>query len=327
MASGSVIAIVVVLVAVGAVVGYVGILSPAGQLSRGGEQEMGNRFACTDGDGGQNITIKAKCSDQLGSNVDSCLDNVTLEEWYCQGNECRSAIFNCTAEGYDACVDGACVNNPEPPECSDGIDNDGDGAVDWPADFSCSSSKDDDEASPVAACQDGVDNDGDGLVDFPADPGCASAQDNDEFNEPPGNDTYLGCTPQQTCELMNGSHDDECSVDADCANGTFPDLIVANYTYTATGKAPNMTLEITATVQNIGNAAAGTSRTYFNLVPPNQTNNVFTTSIPAGSWDDPTTYFYSLTSGNYTITITADAEFDVTESNEGNNVLTDQLSI
>jgi hypothetical protein len=32
------------------------------------------------------------------------------------------------------------------------------------------------------ACQDGVDNDGDGLVDFPADPGCTSYYDNDEYN-------------------------------------------------------------------------------------------------------------------------------------------------
>jgi predicted small secreted protein len=34
------------------------------------------------------------------------------------------------------------------------------------------------------ACDDGVDNDGDGLVDFPDDPGCDSAEDVDEFNPP-----------------------------------------------------------------------------------------------------------------------------------------------
>ena len=36
-----------------------------------------------------------------------------------------------------------------------------------------------------AQCEDGVDNDGDGFVDFPNDPGCDSASDNDETTPPP----------------------------------------------------------------------------------------------------------------------------------------------
>jgi uncharacterized repeat protein (TIGR01451 family) len=71
------------------------------------------------------------------------------------------------------------------PQCRDGQDNDGDGAADFPADFSCSSGDDNDETNPKAACQDGADNDGDGLIDFPQDPGCSSKQDNDESNPPP----------------------------------------------------------------------------------------------------------------------------------------------
>ncbi len=39
---------------------------------------------------------------------------------------------------------------------------------------------------PSFACSDGIDNDSDGLVDFPDDPGCDSAGDNDEFNQPAG---------------------------------------------------------------------------------------------------------------------------------------------
>ncbi len=35
-------------------------------------------------------------------------------------------------------------------------------------------------------CSDGIDNDGDGSTDYPDDPGCDSAIDNDEFNEDPG---------------------------------------------------------------------------------------------------------------------------------------------
>jgi hypothetical protein len=63
------------------------------------------------------------------------------------------------------------------PECSDGVDNDGDGLIDFPADPGCDSADDDDERNQ---CVDGVDNDGDGLIDFGADPGCDSPQDDDE---------------------------------------------------------------------------------------------------------------------------------------------------
>ncbi len=70
----------------------------------------------------------------------------------------------------------SCLN---PAQCADGVDNDGDGATDFPADFSCSNDTDTDETNPRAQCQDGIDNDGDGLVDM-NDPGCGSAQDNTE---------------------------------------------------------------------------------------------------------------------------------------------------
>ncbi len=35
---------------------------------------------------------------------------------------------------------------------------------------------------PAAQCSDGADNDGDGAIDFPADKGCTAADDNDEYN-------------------------------------------------------------------------------------------------------------------------------------------------
>ena len=50
--------------------------------------------------------------------------------------------------------------------CSDGVDNDGDGATDA-VDAGCA-------ATPtVDACRNGIDDDGDGFTDFPADPGCS----------------------------------------------------------------------------------------------------------------------------------------------------------
>ena len=64
-------------------------------------------------------------------------------------------------------------NNPgNAPQCSDGIDNDGDGKIDFPDEPGCTSLADDSETDncPNGAgcpqCSDGVDNDGDGDTDF-----------------------------------------------------------------------------------------------------------------------------------------------------------------
>ena len=65
--------------------------------------------------------------------------------------------------------------------CADGLDNDGDGLIDFPADPGCTGTDDGDETDPPQ-CSDGKDNDGDGLVDFPADKGCTGADDNDEVD-------------------------------------------------------------------------------------------------------------------------------------------------
>jgi cysteine-rich repeat protein len=57
-------------------------------------------------------------------------------------------------------------------ECSNGVDDDGDGLADFPNDPGCSSATDFLEVSAALPCDDGVDNDGDGLADFPDDPAC-----------------------------------------------------------------------------------------------------------------------------------------------------------
>lgn len=73
------------------------------------------------------------------------------------------------------------LNPYEPAECNDGIDNDGDGWTDFPADPGCSSSTDDSEFNEPTEfeCSDAVDNDDDGLIDG-HDPGCLDATDDDE---------------------------------------------------------------------------------------------------------------------------------------------------
>jgi hypothetical protein len=64
-------------------------------------------------------------------------------------------------------------------QCADGLDNDGDGKADHPADPGCSAPEDDDETDPPQ-CSDGVDNDGDGQTDHLQDPGCYSPTDKNE---------------------------------------------------------------------------------------------------------------------------------------------------
>lgn len=68
----------------------------------------------------------------------------------------------------------------EPGVCQDGIDNDGDGHIDYPADGGCLSGA---GGSEVSQCQDGIDNDGNGVIDD-ADGGCADDNDNSERTAP-----------------------------------------------------------------------------------------------------------------------------------------------
>jgi len=76
------------------------------------------------------------------------------------------------------------------PACSDGIDDDGDGFVDFPADPGCQSAT---SMTESPACQDGIDNDGDGGIDYdggvsanhgvalgPPDPQCTTPYRNTE---------------------------------------------------------------------------------------------------------------------------------------------------
>ncbi len=70
-----------------------------------------------------------------------------------------------------------------PFACDNGVDDDGDGAVDLD-DIGCLSIVDDDEADPDGeappVCADGIDNDADGRPDYPLDPQCSGAGDHFE---------------------------------------------------------------------------------------------------------------------------------------------------
>jgi hypothetical protein len=69
-------------------------------------------------------------------------------------------------------------------ECLNGIDDNGDGTVDYPEDPGCESPIDRSEelVGDPPACSNGMDDDGDMLTDFPADRGCVSAGADDEVD-------------------------------------------------------------------------------------------------------------------------------------------------
>ncbi|MEM7409312.1 MAG: hypothetical protein AAF430_03640 [Myxococcota bacterium] len=61
------------------------------------------------------------------------------------------------------------------PLCSDGIDNDRDGNIDFPADGGCTDANDMSERDVIDECDNGLDDDMDGLIDHPNDPDCVTA--------------------------------------------------------------------------------------------------------------------------------------------------------
>lgn len=68
--------------------------------------------------------------------------------------------------------------------------------------------------TPAPACSDGLDNDGDGLTDHPADPGCTAPTDTDETDPPPGSEKLLAAAGDIACDPSSsgfgGSNPLEC---------------------------------------------------------------------------------------------------------------------
>jgi hypothetical protein len=108
-------------------------------------------------DTSSNLTLSAPGSGTQNLYVQHCIDSTLV---IAESNE--SVADNCE-------VIGALSVSPA-PACSDGLDNDGDGKIDYPADPGCSSAADTNETDPPA-CSNGIDDDGDGLSDS-NDPSC-----------------------------------------------------------------------------------------------------------------------------------------------------------
>lgn len=70
------------------------------------------------------------------------------------------------------------------PDCDDGLDDDGDGLIDFPEDPGCAFANDPSEKTSAFECDNGIDDDGDLAIDFPADSGCLHPSNPIEAPEP-----------------------------------------------------------------------------------------------------------------------------------------------
>jgi len=157
-------------------------------------------------------------------------DNPVSAEFYCNTDVLNydnyDYITNLQAGETYYCVGFNALEVTPPPvyQCSDGIDNDNDGKIDYPADDGCDNAEDDDEytpPTPVYKCSDGIDNDGDTLVDDD-DPGCwADVNDPNSYN--PYDDCELNDSlPQCSDRIDNDGDGDIDAYDLTCSrNGTY----------------------------------------------------------------------------------------------------------
>lgn len=162
-------------------------------------------------------TVDGDCDDalsQIHPGAFRCIEDANIE--FCADDATWTAD---ACPGSGLCVpqpDGTGVCLPEVPECSDGVDNDGDGETDR-SDPQCDSPLDNSE--DVRECADGMDNDGDGLLDFPNDPGCISAEDNTEAAPPtpPACSNGLDDDGDGTVDYVGGNADPGCVSAADAS--------------------------------------------------------------------------------------------------------------
>jgi len=98
--------------------------------------------------------------------------------------ECSDGVDN-DGDGLIDDEDPDCGTPPPVNECTDGLDNDGDGAIDG-FDRDCDGGSTTEGGSNEPQCSDGKDNDGDGKIDFGegGDPDCTDDNDNSEAAAP-----------------------------------------------------------------------------------------------------------------------------------------------
>ena len=141
----------------------------------------------------ETVPTPSQCGNGVIDSGESCDDGNTANGDGCSST-CQQEFFNniCgngVGEPGEQCDDGNTANgdgcsstclvegNGDPIiQCSNGIDDDGDGLIDFPADPDCISPFGLFEQT-LQQCSNGIDDDGDGLIDFPEDTGCTDQFD------------------------------------------------------------------------------------------------------------------------------------------------------
>ena len=180
-----------------------------------------------------------RCMGADAMNIPTCFEDESRAKCCDLKGKCTSEKIVCVEPGSDT---------TEKPQCSDGIDNDSDGAIDFPADFSCSSSNDDNEGSKKAQCQDGRDNDNDGLIDFPKDSDCNSNQDNNEATSSGENTATSGGTTSGNFTTTSSGTTSTSS------GGTTSSTTSSGTTSTSNGGATSSTTSGGTTISSSGTA-------------------------------------------------------------------------
>lgn len=85
--------------------------SNTGDETAGGSTSGLPPIQCVDADG-KKYTMKAECSDINGTYHDSCVNDITLREYFCDASTCRYEDVTC--EG--SCSGGRCVSSPSPSQ-------------------------------------------------------------------------------------------------------------------------------------------------------------------------------------------------------------------
>ena len=170
----------------------------------------------------------------------SCLDEDT--EVGCQRENENAETFGNTLEiaepepgDYYIFVDGVAgaggpvqvtVSELDLAQCLNGIDDDGNGRVDFPSDPGCSEPQDRDETPPdvIPACANDEDDDGDGAVDYPLDFGCISAAGNDETDRC-GQGVRYQEFPNDREFVLGDTSDGTNSLRGSCGGANTPEVI------------------------------------------------------------------------------------------------------
>jgi hypothetical protein len=153
-------------------------------------------------------------------------------------------------------------------------------------------------------------------------------------NETNETETYLVCQNEQ-CVEVNGTGQDQCSVNADCTNVTNisgPDLIITDISFEGTTNMSNGTRNVSMRIwtKNTGDeSTGGTSVTNLQVVQiPGISNGVFVPTLGPGATSTGLISLWPIPSGStYSFRGTADINDQIDETSEGNNVRTEDFYI